>query len=87
MFKRLIDSLTLDYEFIARGRGILTREEMAMIVAGDKTKVKHADRALCPVGATPTADDRIDLQECGVIVDHIQEIAEWIDQLGRNEIV
>lgn len=87
MFKRLIASLTLDYEFVARGRDILTREEMDMIVAGDRTKVRHAERVLAPVGVTPTADDRIDLQECGLIVDHVQQMAEWIDQLGRAEIV
>lgn len=87
MFKRLIASLTLDYEFIARGRGILSKEEMDMIVAGDRTKVRHAETVLCPVGATPTPDDRIDLGECGLIVDHVQQMAEWIEQLGRAEIV
>lgn len=87
MFKRLVASLTLDYEFIARGRGILTKEEMDMITAGDRTKVLRAEQVLTPVGAKPSYDDRIDLDECGLIVDHIQQVVEWIDQLGRNEIV
>ena len=87
MFKRLVASLTLDYEFIARGRGILTKEQMDMITAGDRTKVLHAEQVLTPVGAKPTYDDRVDLDECGLIVDHIQQVVEWIDQLGRNEIV
>ena len=87
MFKRLISALTLDYEFIARGRGVLTGEELKLIAAGDRMKVKHAEQVLTPIGATPTADDRIDLDECGVIVDHVQELAEWIDQLARAEIV
>lgn len=87
MFKRLVASLTLDYEFVARGRGILSKEVMDMITAGDRTKVLFAEQVLTPVGAKPSYDDRIDLDECGLIVDHIQQVVEWIDQLGRNEIV
>ena len=87
MFKRLIASLTLDYEVVARGRGVLNREEMRMIVAGDRTKVRHAEKVLAPVGVEPTADDRIDLKECGLIVDHVEQMAEWIDQWIKTEIV
>ena len=87
MFKRLIAALTLDYEFVARGRGILNKEELDLVVRGDRMKVEKAEHVLVPVGAKPTADDRIDLKECGLIVTHIDEIAQWIDQLGRNEIV
>lgn len=87
MFKRLIQNLTWDYEFIARGRGILSREEMDLIVRGDRTKVKHADVIMKPVDATPSKDDMIDLKECSLIVDHVEQMVEWIDQLGRAEIV
>lgn len=87
MFKRLIASLTLDYEFVARGRGILNREEMDLIVRGDRMKVEKAEHVLMPVGAKPTPDDRIDLKECSLIVDHVEQMVEWIDQLGRAEIV
>ena len=87
MFKRLIASLTLDYEFVARGRGILNKEELDLIVRGDRMKVEKAEHVLVPVGAQPTADDRIDLKECGLICTHIDEMCEWIDQLGRNEII
>ena len=87
MFKRLIAALTLDYEFVARGRGILTKDELDLIVRGDRMKVEKAEHVLVPVGAQPTADDRIDLTECGLICTHIDEMCEWIDQLGRNEIV
>ena len=87
MFKRLIASLTLDYEFVARGRGILDREEMDLIVRGDRMKVEKAEHVLAPVGVKPTQDDRIDLKECGLIVTHIDEMAQWIDQLSRSEII
>lgn len=87
MFKRLIATLTWNYEFIARGRGILSKEEMDMITGGSRTMVLHAEQIMTPVGAKPSYDDRIDLDECGLIVDHIQQVVEWIDQLGRNEIV
>ena len=60
---------------------------MDLIVRGDRTKVAKAERVLAPVGVTPTTDDRIDLKECGLIVDHVQEMAEWIDQLSRSEII
>ena len=49
--------------------------------------MEKAEHVLAPVGAKPTPDDRIDLKECGLIVTHIDEMCEWIDQLGRNEIV
>jgi hypothetical protein len=87
MFKRLIASLTLDYDFIARGRGMLSQGEIDMIVRGDRIKVHHAGSILPLSGETPTEDDRADLAECGLIADHIQQMAEWIDQLARNEIV
>ena len=87
MFKKLIQNLTWDYEFISMGREILTKEEMDMIVAGDRTKIKHADKIMIPVGANLTDDDRKDLRECGLIVTHIDEMCEWIDQLSRSEIV
>ena len=60
---------------------------MDLIVRGDRTKVAKAERVLAPVGVTPTTDDRIDLKECGLICTHIDEMCEWIDQLGRNEII
>ena len=87
MFKRLIASLTLDYEFIARGRGVLNSEEMDLILRGDRMKVDKAEHVLAPVGVTPSADDRIDLKECGLIVVHIDEMVEWINQLSRSEII
>ncbi len=87
MFKRLIASLTLDYEFVARGRGILTKDEMDLISRGDRMKVEKADKILPPVGVLPTLDDQIDLKECGLIANHIDEMCEWIDQLSRTEIV
>ena len=87
MFKRLIASLTLDYEFVARGRGILTKDEMDLISRGDRMKVEKADQILPPVGVLPNLDDQIDLKECGLILNHIDEMCEWIDQLGRNEII
>lgn len=87
MFKRLIASLTLDYEFVARGRGILTKDEMDLISRGDRMKVEKADQILPPPGVQPSQDDRIDLKECGLIVNHIDEMCEWIDQLSRTEIV
>ncbi len=87
MFKRLIASLTLDYEFVARGRGVLTMDEMDLISRGDRMKVEKADQILPPPGVQPSQDDRIDLKECGLIVNHIDEMCEWIEQLSRTEIV
>lgn len=87
MFKRLIDALTLNYEFVAKSRGVLTAEETRQLVAGGRTMVRHAPEVMVPANTQMTESDKLDLEECQVISGHIEELASWIDQLMRDEIV
>ena len=87
MFKRLIDSLTLDYMYVAKGRGTMSPEELCCFATVAKAKHRMAPRVMVPEGNEPDRDDRIDLQECGIIVDHIQQMAEWIEQMRITEIM
>ena len=87
MFKRLIDALTLNYEFVAKSRGVLSAEETRQLVAGGRTMVRHAPEVMVPANTQLTEDDKLDLSECQVVCGHIEELAGWIDQLTRSEIV
>lgn len=87
MFKRLIDSLTLHYTYMAKSRGVMSDEERAAIADASAAMVKYAPRTMVPMNAEVTEDDKIDLKECGLIVDHIQQMAEWIEQLRITEIM
>ena len=87
MFKRLIDALTLDYTYVAKARGIMSSEELMAFATCANTKKKLAPRVLVPEGMKPAKDDELDLTECEMITDHIQQMAEWIEQLRITEII
>ena len=87
MFERLIDALTLNYTFMAKSRSVMTKEERDQIVGVGRTWIKHAPRTLVPDNAAPSKDDAIDLKECELIQDHVQQMAEWIEQLRITEIM
>lgn len=87
MFERLIDALTLNYTFMAKSRDAMTKDERDQIAGVGRTWIKHAPRALVPEGAEITKHDQLDLQECELIQDHVQQMAEWIEQLRINEIM
>ena len=87
MFERLIDALTLNYTFMAKSRSQMTKEERDSIVGVGRTWIKHAPRALAADNAEMTKDDEIDLKECGLIQDHVEQMAEWIEQLRITEIM
>lgn len=87
MFERLIDSLTLDYTFAAKARKHMTKDELDSIARSARVKVKYAPQALKPADAIMTEDDEKDLQECGLIADHVQQMAEWIEQMRMTEIM
>lgn len=87
MFERLIDALTLDYTFVAKARNRMTREELDSIAHSAMVKVKYAPQALIPADAGLTEEDEKDLQECGLIADHVLQMAEWIEQMYMTEIM
>ena len=87
MFKRLIDSLTLHYTFMAKSRGMMTDAERGAIADASAAMVKYAPRTMVPADTQVSDDDKADLKECELIVDHIQQMAEWIEQLRITEIM
>lgn len=87
MFKRLIDALTLNYAVMAKSRGVMDPEERDMLAGSGRVLIRYAPRTMVPEGTQMTGDDKADLKECELIQDHIQQMAEWIEQLRINEII
>ncbi len=87
MFKRLIDALTLNYSVMAKSRGIMDPAERDVLSGSGRVLIKYAPRTMVPEGCQPTDDDKTDLAECELIQDHIQQMAEWIEQLRITEIM
>ena len=87
MFKRLIDSLTLNYSVMAKSGGIMDPVERDILAGSGRVLIKYAPRTMVPDGCQMTEDDKVDLKECELIQDHVQQMAEWIEQLRLNEIM
>lgn len=87
MFKRLIDALTLNYQVMAKSRGMMDAAEREIISGSGRVLIKYAPKTMVPDGFQMTDEDRTDLKECEMIQDHVQQMAEWIEQLRINEIM
>lgn len=87
MFKRLIDTLTLHYTYMAKSRGIMDDIEREALITAGRTLVRFAPQTMVPDGAQMDREDKADLKECEMIVDHTQQLAEWIEQLRITEII
>ena len=87
MFRKLIDALTLNYTYMAKSRGIMDCGDRDALVTAGRVLIRFAPKTMIPEGDQMSADDRADLQECELIQDHVQQMAEWIEQLRINEIM
>ena len=87
MFKRLIDALTLNYAVMAKSRGVMDTAERDVLAGSGRVLIKYAPRTMVPEGYQVTEEDKLDLRECEMIQDHVQQMAEWIEQLRISEIV
>lgn len=84
MSRGLIDYLTFAYSFLAKGRGILKRDDIDAIRVGAKTITCRAPQVLKDETAPTQPGSLLDFEEAVLINQHIEECAEW---LLRQEIV
>ena len=82
MYRELIDHLAFVYGFIAKGRGLIEGKDMRRIRGGAHAMVENAPAVLA--SGDVTAQDERELGECGLMLEHIDEMVVYFE---KTEIV
>lgn len=78
MYKEVIRSLLLQYNLLARGRGVLRKDQVEMMHGFAKQISGITDDVLVSEGEAMSKADRADRAEAGMIVHHIDEMVELL---------